>query len=72
MKKLIKALEEGKIQAAVDVVCDETDIANNVLIEYAKTHDNIMITPHIAGLTFDSQKKAMQFVVDQLENIYVT
>jgi D-3-phosphoglycerate dehydrogenase len=42
------------------VLADELDgeIASIPLVEYAKTHDNLVITPHIGGRTIDAQKKA--------------
>lgn len=65
---LIKALESGKVKAAaVDVVCNETEFANNKLIQYSKEHDNLIVTPHIAGLTVESQRKAMLSVIGLLE-----
>lgn len=60
---LINGLNSGKISAAgVDVVCDEHLLPNkqNILINYAKKNDNLIITPHIAGLTIDSEKKAQK------------
>ena len=57
----IRNLQNGKILAAgVDVISDEYTGDKNYhpLIEYAKTHDNLIITPHIAGLTYDSERKA--------------
>ena len=32
----------------------------NILINYAKNNENLLITPHIAGLTVDSEKKAQK------------
>lgn len=58
---LVNALESGKIRAAgVDVIRNENSesIRDNVLIKYAKRSDNLIITPHIAGLSTDSESKA--------------
>lgn len=58
---LLEALYGGKVQAAgLDVIRDEFVGDKNVhpLIEYARCHDNLIITPHIAGLTYDSERKA--------------
>jgi D-3-phosphoglycerate dehydrogenase len=58
---LLKFLDSGKIAAAgVDVISGEFSEGRNdhPLIRYARTHDNLIITPHIAGLTFDSERKA--------------
>jgi phosphoglycerate dehydrogenase-like enzyme/CMP-N-acetylneuraminic acid synthetase len=58
---LLKYLKNKTIKAAgVDVISNEqrVNIKNNILIKYAKHYDNLFITPHIAGLTYDSEKKA--------------
>lgn len=67
---LLAALQSGKLAgAALDVVCDEHLIARgarNALIEYAKTKDNLILTPHIGGATFESVEKADLFVIRKL------
>ena len=58
---LLKYLKNKRIKAAaVDVITNEqqVNIQNNKLIRYSIKEDNLFITPHIAGLTFDSEKKA--------------
>jgi len=66
----IKYLGNKKIKsAAVDVVTRETNIKDNILINYSKDHENLIITPHIAGLTIESQRKSMQFVIKKLKEI---
>ena len=60
-KDLVNALETGKIKAAgVDVIRDENSqsINDNLLVKYAKKSNNLIITPHIAGLSTDSESKA--------------
>jgi len=60
---LINGLTSGKLTAAgIDVVCEEHLLPKkeNILIEYAKNHENLVITPHIAGLTTDSENKAQR------------
>tara|TARA_Y100000816_G_scaffold292520_1_gene288300 strand:+ start:12496 stop:14217 length:1722 start_codon:yes stop_codon:yes gene_type:complete len=67
---LIKAMKSGKIVAAgVDVLSDEQtiDISTNLLMKYAKLNNNLIITPHIAGLTVDSEKKAATFAFNQIK-----
>jgi len=67
---LLHALESGRLAgAAVDVVCNEHDVgqgATNPLIEYARTHDNLIITPHIGGATQESIEKADLFIVNKI------
>jgi len=65
---LIRALDKNLIRgAAVDVLENETQLQGNPLIEYANKHPNrLMVTPHIAGLTVDSQRKAMTWAIGKL------
>lgn len=67
---LIKALKENWIKmAAIDVVEDEQNLEKNILIEFSKQNPNkLIVTPHIAGLTFESQRKAARFVIDKIKN----
>ena len=60
---LIDGLKKGKIiSAGVDVVKDEHLLhkKENLLINYAKENNNLIVTPHIAGLTEDSERKAQK------------
>lgn len=60
-KDLLFALKNSLISgAAIDVVSNEQtkNIKKNILYDYFKNNDNLIITPHIAGLTYDSEKKA--------------
>jgi phosphoglycerate dehydrogenase-like enzyme len=68
---LIRALETGRIGgAALDVLDGEFDEAfqkgrPHPLIQYAKTHSNVIITPHIAGSTEDAWVLTQRFVIDR-------
>ena len=57
------------LSAALDVVEDEHLMkgATHPLVEYACKHDNLLITPHIGGATFESVEKTDLFI---LENYY--
>jgi D-3-phosphoglycerate dehydrogenase / 2-oxoglutarate reductase len=71
-KSLLKALKNKKISgAALDVLSDEKNILNkkNPLVEYSKYNENLLITPHIAGLTFDSEYKAGMATVNHIKKI---
>jgi phosphoglycerate dehydrogenase-like enzyme len=66
---LIDALESGQLAgAAVDVISNEfTSVKNeHPMIKYAKSHKNLIVTPHIAGLTFESEFKAAQYSLNQV------
>jgi phosphoglycerate dehydrogenase-like enzyme len=35
------------------------------MVRYAKTHNNLIISPHIGGCTVESQKSAMEHTVSK-------
>ena len=66
-KDLIKFLKNNTIKGAgVDVVRNEHNLSNkkNILIEYAKNNNNLIVTPHIAGLTYESEIKAAKIATN--------
>lgn len=66
---LLDALRSGKLTAAgVDVISDEQqpNLRNHPLIEYAKANDNLIVTPHIAGLTVESETKTAMYAFGAL------
>ena len=71
---LLEALRSGRLAAAaLDVVRDEaTYTASNPLAEYARTHDNLLLSPHIGGNTYESFERTEQFlagkVIDYLKS----
>jgi phosphoglycerate dehydrogenase-like enzyme len=57
---MLAALGSGKLAAAgVDVISGEQqpDLRDHPVLAYARSHDNLIVTPHIAGLTVDSESK---------------
>lgn len=67
--QLLYYLEKKKIKgAALDVIKDEYGIIKKInLVKFAKKNNNLIITPHIAGYTYESLNKTYQFVVRKLE-----
>jgi D-3-phosphoglycerate dehydrogenase len=69
-QSLIEALESQHLAgAALDVVCGERTTENHVasrLLDYARRHDNVLITPHIGGATHESMAKTEVFMADKL------
>lgn len=68
---LIEALDSGRLTAAaVDVIEGEqnTVISENKLVAYSNLHQNLIVTPHIAGATVESQRKAARFAIDVLQS----
>lgn len=69
---LLRALEAGEIAGyAADVLADEfrfdeTGLARHPLIDYAKEHANVIIVPHIGGMTVESRESTDVFVTKKL------
>ena len=64
---LVSALESGHIAAlGVDVLMGEPEIENNPIWQYAQTHENVHITPHIGGFCPDAVKKVVGFAATRI------
>ena len=71
-KKVIEAIEEGKLSGyATDVITDEFgNIHNSKLVEFSMNPNrNVIITPHVGGMTWEGQTKAYKWAVRKFENI---
>ena len=69
---LLAALTNQKLRgAAVDVLCDESALgmAQHPLVQYAMTHANLLITPHIGGCTVDSMRHTEEFLAERVSEI---
>ncbi len=67
---LIDALEKKEIAGAcLDVFSEEPLPETSILTQYAKKHDNLLLTPHIAGSTFESLHDAGMFVAQKTKEI---
>ena len=66
---LLQALESGNLSgAALDVVSDEPPQAQgqiHQLINYARSHSNLLITPHIGGATLESMRATEVFMAEK-------
>jgi D-3-phosphoglycerate dehydrogenase len=67
---IVQLLESGHISAvATDVIDNEQNEnarSNGLLLNYAKAHDNVIITPHIAGATYESMHMTEVFIANKL------
>lgn len=70
---MIEALKEKILAgAAVDVFDGEFELNHNellqksLLLEYAKEHDNLLITPHIGGSTYDAWRLTERRIIDKI------
>ena len=65
----LDALESGKVGGAgADVIHGEweTNLYHHPLIRYARTHDNLVIVPHIGGVTFEAQAATLRHTAVKL------
>ncbi|KKW42387.1 MAG: D-3-phosphoglycerate dehydrogenase [Candidatus Magasanikbacteria bacterium GW2011_GWA2_56_11] len=69
---VLRALEAGRLGGyGTDVLADEVNFAregfaSHPLVEYAKTHTNCLIVPHIGGMTFESRAATDVFMARKL------
>jgi len=70
--ELIKFLKKNKkSKAVIDVIRNEQteQIKDNQLYKYSKENNRLIITPHMAGLTFESETKAAIQTYDNLISV---
>jgi D-3-phosphoglycerate dehydrogenase len=76
---LVAALESGKVLGAgLDVLEYEKLSFENLFIdakkpaafEYLLQAENVLLTPHIAGWTYESHQKLAQTIVDKIKKLY--
>jgi D-3-phosphoglycerate dehydrogenase len=68
---LLAALNSGALLGAgLDVIDGEwrPDLAQHPSIQYAATHQNLVISPHIGGVTHESQRMAYARTVEMILN----
>jgi D-3-phosphoglycerate dehydrogenase len=67
---LVSALREGKLGGAgLDVIDGEwnEELSTHPLIKHANEHQNLVISPHTGGITFESQAMALTFTANKLK-----
>jgi D-3-phosphoglycerate dehydrogenase / 2-oxoglutarate reductase len=65
---MLIALISGQIAGAgLDVIEGEwrSDLIEHPVIRYARTHQNVVISPHTGGITFESQQMAFEFIANR-------
>ena len=75
---LVKALQSGKILGAGLDVLEYEELSFETLFEaekpkafeYLLQAENVLLTPHIAGWTFESHQKLAQTIVDKIKFLY--
>ncbi|MDX6516110.1 MAG: D-3-phosphoglycerate dehydrogenase / 2-oxoglutarate reductase, partial [Gaiellaceae bacterium] len=68
---LLRALEEGRIAgAAIDTLAGEgpdgEHLAGNALVEYARSHENLIVVPHLGGATVEATERTQLFISREL------
>ncbi len=64
---LVEELKSGRIAAAgIDVLTGEPDSSSNPLWQYAHSHDNVIITPHIGGFCPEAVDKVVAFSCERI------
>lgn len=71
-KDLLKALKNKTIAGyAADVLADELDFAKRFkehpLVEYAGKNNNLIIVPHLGGMTYESRQATDIFIAEKLK-----
>lgn len=72
---LVDAIHSGKVGGfGADVIDGEwrNDLVDHPLIALSREHDNVVIVPHLGGVTVESQTVSHKFVVDRLAEILRT
>jgi D-3-phosphoglycerate dehydrogenase len=68
---LLAALESGHLAgAALDVLAGERTNERRPVIEYARSHSNLLLTPHIGGATYESMRATEIFMANKLKDFY--
>lgn len=74
---LLEALKNNKIAGyGTDVLADELEFeknfSNHPLVEYSKNNRNVIIVPHIGGMTYESRELTDIFIAEKLKNFLIT
>ena len=70
---MLNALSSGRLAGAgIDVIEGEwrTDLKNHPLIEYARSNQNLVISPHIGGATVESQTIIYEHMTQKLARFF--
>lgn len=70
-RALLGALNKGRIRAAaLDVYSEEPLPHDSHLVGYAKTHGNLILTPHIAASTREAMSEASSFAAEAVSTFF--
>jgi len=64
---LVRQLESGRLAAVgADVLAPEPEIQRSPLWQYAKDHDNVLLTPHIGGFSPDALETVLRHTAQRI------
>lgn len=68
-KAIIKSIQANHLSGyATDVIRDEFgDIQSSDLVDFARVNSNVLITPHVGGMTWEGQSKAYKWAIDKFK-----
>ena len=67
---IIESIKVGHLKGyGTDVIKDEFgDIKNSKLVEFSKSN-NVLITPHVGGMTWEGQQRAYEWSINKLREL---
>ena len=70
-KDIINSIKEGHLGGyGTDVITDEFgDVKESELVEFSRENNNVVITPHVGGMTWEGQTKAYKWAIDKFGGI---
>ena len=71
---IIKSIQKGHLKGyGTDVIKDEFgDFRNSKLVEFSiDPNNNVVITPHIGGMTIEGQTKAYHWAINKFKGIII-
>jgi len=68
---IIKSITDGHLGGyGTDVISDEFgNVSDSKLVKFSKENDNVIITPHVGGMTWEGQTKAYKWAMDKFGGI---
>ena len=66
---MLQALDSGRLAGAgLDIIDGEwrSDYATHPVLTYARSHKNLIVAPHIGGVTYESQSEAFMAAAKKL------
>ena len=67
---IIEALKSKKLKGyATDVIENEYSNEDGPILDGVNEELNIIVTPHVGGMTWEGQQKAYKWAIDKLKDI---